>query len=108
MKWIIKLTGRQLWAVVFLCLFVIALTLADVLQALAMANFLDHAAAGDKTGFLRWFGIYFGLIFFQLLIGCFRGLVVTVPALGVCQIQEILKDLVMRGFCLVGGFPVFG
>ena len=74
MKWIIKLTGRQLWSVGFLCLFVIALTLADVVQALAMANFLDFAAAGDKTGFLHWFGIYFGLIFFQLLGGAARNL----------------------------------
>ena len=74
MKWIIKLTGRQLWSVAFLCLFVIALTLADVVQALAMANFLDFAAAGDKTGFLHWFGIYFGLIFFQLFGGAARNL----------------------------------
>ena len=57
-----------------LCLFVITLTLADVVQALAMANFLDFAAAGDRAGFLRWFGIYFGLIFFQLVGGAARSL----------------------------------
>ena len=74
MKWIIKLTGKHLWSVAALCLFVIALTLADVVQALAMANFLDFAAAGDKAGFLRWFGIYFGLIFFQLAGGAARSL----------------------------------
>ena len=74
MKWIIKLIGRHLWSVVLLCLLVIALTLAGVVQALAMANFLDFAAAGDKTGFLRWFGIYFGLIFFQLVGGAVRNL----------------------------------
>ena len=67
MKWIIQLTGKYLWSMALLCLFVIALTLAGVVQALAMANFLDFAAAGDKAGFLRWFGIYFGLIFFQLV-----------------------------------------
>ena len=74
MKWILKLTGKHLWSVAALCLFVITLTLADVVQALAMANFLDFAAAGDKTGFLRWFGIYFGLIFFQLAGGAARSL----------------------------------
>ena len=74
MKWILNLTGRQLWAVVLLCLFVISLTLAGVAQALAMRNFLDFAAAGDKAGFLRWFGVYFGLIFFQLLGGGIRNL----------------------------------
>lgn len=67
MKWILKFTGRQLWAVVLLCLFVIVLTLTSVFQALAMRNFLDFAAAGDKAGFLRWFCVYFGLVFFQLL-----------------------------------------
>ena len=54
MKWILKLTGKYLWAIALLCLFVIALTLAGVVQALAMAKFLDFAAAGDKAGFLRW------------------------------------------------------
>ena len=77
MKWIIKLTGKHLWSVAALCLFVIALTLADVVQALAMANFLDFAAAGDKAGFLRWFGIYFGLIFFQLAGGAVKSLYQT-------------------------------
>jgi len=74
MKWIIQLTGKYLWSIALLCLFVIALTLADVVQALAMANFLDFAAAGDKAGFLRWFGVYFGLIFFQLVGGAARNL----------------------------------
>jgi len=74
MKWIIKLTGRHLWAVALLCLFVIALTLAGVVQALAMAKFLDFAAAGDRSGFLRWFAIYFALIFFQLVGGAVRNL----------------------------------
>ena len=74
MKWILKLTGKHLWSVAALCLFVITLTLAEVVQALAMANFLDFAAAGDKAGFLRWFGIYFGLIFFQLVGGAARSL----------------------------------
>lgn len=74
MKWIIKLTGKHLWSVAALCLFVITLTLADVVQALTMANFLDFAAAGDKAGFLRWFSIYFGLIFFQLAGGAVKSL----------------------------------
>lgn len=74
MKWIVKLTGKHLWSVGALCLFVIILTLADLVQTLAMANFLDFAAAGDKTGFLRWFGIYFGLIFFQLVGGAVKSL----------------------------------
>lgn len=77
MKWIIKLTGKHLWSVAALCLFVIALTLAGVVQALAMANFLDHAAAGDKAGFLRWFGVYFALIFFQLVGGAVKSLYQT-------------------------------
>lgn len=74
MKWILKLTGKHMWSVGALCLFVIVLTLAGVVQALAMANFLDFAAAGDKVGFLRWFGIYFALIFFQLVGGAARNL----------------------------------
>ena len=74
MKWLMNLVGRKLWSIAALCLFVITLTLADVVQALAMRNFLDFAAAGDKAGFLRWFGIYFGLIFFQLAGGAARSL----------------------------------
>ena len=74
MKWIIKLTGRHIWSIVLLCLLVIALTLAGVVQALAMAKFIDLAAAGDKAGFLRWFGVYFGLIFFQLVGGGVKSL----------------------------------
>ena len=74
MKWIIKLTGSYFLSMTLLCLFVIVLTLAGVVQALAMANFLDYAAAGDRAGFLRWFGIYFGLIFFQLVGGAAKGL----------------------------------
>jgi len=77
MKWIIQLTGKYLWSIALLCLFVIALTLADVVQALAMANFLDFAAAGDRTGFLRWFGVYFALIFFQLVGGAVKSLYQT-------------------------------
>ena len=74
MKWILKLTGRQVWAVVLLCIFGVVLTLVGVVQALAMRNFLDFAAAGDKAGFLHWVGVYFGLIFFQLLGGGARNL----------------------------------
>ena len=77
MKWILKLTGKHLRSVAALCLFVIALTLADVVQALAMANFLDFAAAGDRTGFLHWFGVYFALIFFQLVGGAVKSLYQT-------------------------------
>ena len=77
MKWIIQLTGKYLWSIALLCLFVIALTLADVVQALAMANFLDFAAAGDRTGFLHWFGVYFALIFFQLVGGAVKSLYQT-------------------------------
>ena len=69
MKWILKITGKHLASVAMLCLFTVALTLAGVIQALAMASFLDFAAVGDKAGFLRWFGVYFGLIFFQLIGG---------------------------------------
>ena len=69
MKWIIKKTGKYLWAVALLCLFTAALTFAGVVQALAMRYFLDFAAAGDKRGFLYWFAMFFGLIFFQLIGG---------------------------------------
>ena len=67
MKWLMKLTGKYFWIIALLCLCTIVLTTAGVVQTLAMRNFLDFAAAGDKAGFLRWFGIYFGLIFFQLV-----------------------------------------
>ena len=77
MKWILKLTGKHLWAVMLLCVFTILLTLADIVQALAMAKFLDLAAMGDKAGFLRWFGVYFGLIFFQLIGGAAKSLYQT-------------------------------
>lgn len=74
MKWILKKTGNYLWAVALLCLFTAALTFAGVVQALAMRNFLDFAAAGDKAGFLRWFAVFFALIFFQLFGGAVRNL----------------------------------
>lgn len=74
MKWIIKLAGRHLWSVLLLCIFTIALTLAGVVQALALRNFLDFAAAGSRAGFLRWFGVFFGLIFFQLVGGAVKNL----------------------------------
>lgn len=74
MKWIIQKTGKYLWAVALLCLFTAVLTLAGVVQALAMRNFLDHAAAGDRNGFLYWFAVFFGLIFFQLIGGVVRNL----------------------------------
>lgn len=72
MKWILKKTGKKLWTVGALCLFTAALTFAGVVQALAMRNFLDCASAGDKTGFLYWFAVFFGLIFFQLFGGAVR------------------------------------
>jgi len=74
MKWIVSLTGKHLWSVALLCAATIVLTLADVVQTLAMAGFLDFAAAGDKTGFLCWFGIYFALIFFQLVGGAVKSI----------------------------------
>ncbi len=74
MKWLIKLTGKYLWVVVLLCIFTVLLTLAGVVQALAMRNFLDLAAAGDQEGFLRWFFIFFCLIFFQLVGGAAKNL----------------------------------
>ena len=48
------------------------------------------------------------LMFHQELIDRFRGPDVSVPALGICQIQQVPEDLIMRGFCLIGSFPVFG
>ena len=74
MKWIVKLTGKHLWSIALLCLFIIVLTLAGVVQTLAMRNFLDLAAVGDKAGFLRWFGVFFALIFFQLVGNAVRNL----------------------------------
>ena len=74
MKWIVKLTGKYLWSIALLCLFIIVLTLAGVVQTLAMRNFLDLAAAGDKAGFLRWFSVFFALIFFQLVGNAIRNL----------------------------------
>lgn len=72
MKWILKKTGKRLWTVGALCLFTSVLTLAGVVQALAMRNFLDFAAAGDRSGFLYWFAVFFLLIFFQLFGGAVR------------------------------------
>ena len=74
MKWLRKLVGRKLWSIAALCLFTVKLTLAGVVQALAMRNFLDFAAAGDRAGFLRWFAVFFGLIFFQMLGGGVKNL----------------------------------
>ena len=74
MKWLRKLVGRKLWSIAALCLFTVSLTLAGVVQALAMRNFLDFAAAGDRAGFLRWFAVFFGLIFFQMLGGGVKNL----------------------------------
>ena len=74
MKWIYQKTGKYIWALGFLCIFTAALTFAGVIQALAMRNFLDAAAAGDRTGFLHWFAVFFGLIFFQMLGGAVKSL----------------------------------
>ncbi len=74
MKWLVKLTGKYLWVVIMLCIFTVLLTLAGVVQALAMRNFLDLAAAGDRKGFLRWFFVFFCLIFFQLVGGAAKNL----------------------------------
>lgn len=74
MKWIIKNTGKYLWAVALLCVLVMLLTVAGVVQTLAMRNFIDQATMGNREGFLRWFAIFFGLIFFQLVGGAIRGL----------------------------------
>lgn len=74
MKWLRKLVGRKLWSIAALCLFTVSLTLAGVVQALAMAHFLDFAAAGDRAGFLHWFAVFFGLIFFQMLGGGVKNL----------------------------------
>lgn len=72
MKWIAKKTGKYFLPLGLLCAYTAVLTFAGVVQALAMRNFLDYAAVGDKTGFLRWFAIFFGLIFFQLFGGVLR------------------------------------
>ena len=72
MKWIVKKTGKYILPLGLLCAFIAVLTFAGVVQALAMRNFLDYAAAGDKAGFLRWFAMFFGLIFFQLFGGSVR------------------------------------
>jgi len=72
MKWIVKKTGKYFVPLALLCVFTAVLTFAGVVQALAMRNFLDLAAAGDKAGFLRWFAVFFGLIFFQLFGGVVR------------------------------------
>jgi len=83
MKWIAKVIGRHWWAVAGLCLLSSLLALSGVLETLAMRNFIDQAAAGSREGFLRDFGIYLGLILFQLVGGAAGNLLNVSVCLGV-------------------------
>lgn len=83
MKWIIKAIGKYCWAIGLLCVFSAALSFAGVIQSLAMRNFVDQAAAGSLEGFLNWFAIYLGLIFFQLVGGAVSSLMTNATTLSV-------------------------
>ena len=74
MKWILKAIGKYWWSVFALCLLCAVLSAADVVETLAMRNFIDQAANGDKHGFLVGFAIYIGLILFQLFAGAANSL----------------------------------
>jgi len=83
MKWISKAIDKQRWAVLGLCVLSSLLALSGVLETLAMRNFIDRAAAGSRSGFLTGFGIYLGLILFQLVGGAANGLLGTSTTLKV-------------------------
>ncbi len=83
MKWIAKAIGKQWGAVAGLCLLSALLALSGVLETLAMRNFIDKAADGSMEGFLQGFGIYLGLILFQLVGGAASSLLVVSVSLKV-------------------------
>lgn len=74
MKWILKVIGRHWWPVAGLCLMGCLLSLASVVETLALRNFIDQAVAGSRNGFLVGFCLYLSLIFFQLVGGAGRNL----------------------------------
>lgn len=77
MKWILRAIGKHWWAVAGLCVLTSALSLSGVLETLALRNFTDMAAAGDREGFILGFGIYLSLILFQMAGGAARNLLGT-------------------------------
>lgn len=77
MKWIVNAIGKRWWAVAGLCLLSSLLALSGVLETLAMRRFIDQAAAGSRAGFFIGFGLYLGLILFQLLGGAASSLLST-------------------------------
>lgn len=81
MKWICKIIGKHFWLIGLLCLFSGVLSFLDVIESLAMRNFVDQATAGSRAGFFTWFGVYLGLILFQLVGGAVSSLVGTATSL---------------------------
>lgn len=64
-----RLARGHIWKIALLCFVYMLISLASVLQAMATRNFVDSAVAQDLQGFLLWIGVFFGLIFFQLVTG---------------------------------------
>ena len=95
MKWVARAVGTHGWAIGALCTFSAALSVAGVVQALAMRNFIDQAAAGSRRGFFVWFGVYLGLIFFQLFVGTLSNLLSNSVGLAV------FNKLRSRSFCCI-------
>ena len=83
MKWILKAIGKYFWAIIGLCLISCCLSFAGVIQSLAMRNFVDQAASGNRDGFFYGFLVYIGLILFQLVGGAFNNLLSTSTNLAV-------------------------
>lgn len=103
MKWISTAIGKHRWTLAGLCAFSSLLALSGVLETLAMRNFIDRAAAGSRSGFLAGFGIYLGLILFQLVGGAANSLLSVSASLKVYNglRERVFSAILTRQFALL-------
>ena len=96
MKRIIKAIGKNWWAAIGLCLFSMLISLGGVLETLALRSFIDQAAAGNRVAFLMGFGIYLGLILFQLVGGAVNSLLSSSVSLKIYNnLRERMLSVIM-------------
>ncbi|MCD8353598.1 MAG: ATP-binding cassette domain-containing protein [Clostridiales bacterium] len=64
--WVVKMVKSSLTGIVLLTVCTGAAAFLTVLLALVMRNAIDSAVALDRAGFLRWCGVYLGIILVRL------------------------------------------
>ncbi len=68
LAWVIRMTKHSLAGILLLTLCTGANAALSVLLALVMRNAIDFAVALDRGGFLRWVGIFLGIILVQIAL----------------------------------------